>query len=194
MNKIDEINSNISSSNIISKDLNRSGIFFKRGVSNGNINVYNPLEFFSKDLPSNREENSDKKNFNIIVADDDLFPRQSTIRVINKLSEELNISINIIEAEDGADTIYTYYKSAVHGIVIHLILSDENMDFINGSKSAEIISQIQVRKKMNLVPFYLVTSYTQDIFDKKIYEYVKERLSKPLSKERTKKLILDLLC
>ena len=80
--------------------------------------------------------------YNIIVTDDDYLPRQSTVRILNKISEQLNINFNIIEAEDGIDTINHVYHAWKSGAKISLILSDQNMNFMYGTNSAEIIKEV----------------------------------------------------
>jgi hypothetical protein len=53
--------------------------------------------------------NPENTSYNIIISDDEILPRQFTVRVIKKLSRELNINFNIIEVEDGLETIYIVY-------------------------------------------------------------------------------------
>jgi len=117
--------------------------------------------------------------------------RQSTIRIISNVSKELGIKINIIEAEDGLECIYLLYKSLTQGVKISMIFSDENMNFMNGSRSCHLVAEILQRKNMSEIPFYLVTAYDESMFDNKIMNYVKKVLSKPLVKEIAKQIISD---
>jgi CheY-like chemotaxis protein len=68
----------------------------------------------------------------IIIADDESFIRQSAIRVLEKLAKDFKIKINIIEAEDGFESLYIVYQAFTKGIKIDLILSDENMLYMTG--------------------------------------------------------------
>ena len=101
-----------------------------------------------------------KENFiNIIVADDEIFTRQSTVRILNIVSNELGIKINIIEAEDGVETIYIVFKAATQGVKISMIISDDNMNFVNGSRCSVIMEEIIEKKRIAEIPFYLLTAY-----------------------------------
>ena len=64
--------------------------------------------------------------------------RRAVIRNISIVADKLRLNINIIELEDGVETIFAVYKCISQGIVISMILSDETMNFLSGSKSSEI--------------------------------------------------------
>ena len=124
--------------------------------------------------------------FTILVADDEQITRQSTIRILNSIAKDKNIQLKIIEAEDGAESIYFVYHSQRQGHKIACIFSDESMNFVNGSLSAEIIKK-QTEKNSSLdIPFFLVTAYSET--SKFNSKYIKELLSKPLSREKAVKI------
>ena len=128
----------------------------------------------------------------MIVADDEEMTRLSSIRAIQKVSNELSIRTNIIEAEDGVEVIYLIYKSLTKGIKISIIISDENMNFLNGSKCSEIIREIS-SKKHCIIPFYLVTAYEFDSINHYIGACVDKVFSKPLSINDTKNIFFEVL-
>jgi CheY-like chemotaxis protein len=130
---------------------------------------------------------------NIIVTDDEIFTRQSTVRIINSVCKSLEIKINILEAEDGVETIYLVYKALLQGHKISLIFSDENMNFISGISSSSIIRDLTNKKKMSDIPFYLVTAYDSSHLNKKIMTSVNCIYEKPLSRDVTCQLIKDFL-
>jgi CheY-like chemotaxis protein len=130
---------------------------------------------------------------NIIVTDDEIFTRQSTVRIINSVCKSLDIKINILEAEDGVETIYLVYKALLQGHKISLIFSDENMNFISGISSSSIIRDLTNKKKMSDIPFYLVTAYDSSHLNKKIMSSVNCVYEKPLSRDVTCQLIKDFL-
>jgi hypothetical protein len=72
-----------------------------------------------------------------------------------------------------------------------MIFSDENMNFINGTRSSEIILEILERKRIVEIPFYLVTAYDKTLIETKTVSSIKQVLSKPLSKEIAKNIILQ---
>jgi CheY-like chemotaxis protein len=130
---------------------------------------------------------------NIIVTDDEIFTRQSTVRMINSVCKSLKIKINILEAEDGVESINLVYKALLQGHKISLIFSDENMNFISGINSSTIIRDLTNKKKISNIPFYLVTAYDSSHFDKKLASCVNSIYEKPLSRNVTYQLIKELL-
>jgi CheY-like chemotaxis protein len=184
---------------IFKEDLNKSSKF-SLFAKNSNKSNFNYLTISScnpdnkNNYPKVKRESSNKlikyfiKNIpkpdciNIIVADDEIFTRQSTIRIISNISKELNLNLNILEAEDGVETLYLIYKAPSLGAKISLIFSDENMNFMNGMKSCNIIKDIIDIKKLADIPFYLVSSVDGMIFDKKSSFNLTKVLEKPLER------------
>lgn len=173
-------------SNINSKKNNRSIVNLK--INNFNINANN-MTIAQKKEPN--EILLDSEDYlNILVVDDELFTRQSTVRILYNTSKALNIKINIIEAEDGLECIYLVYKCVTQGVKISMILSDENMNFMYGSRSAEILKEIISKKRIAEIPFYLLTAYDNTLIEKYISPCISQILSKPLTKDEGKKLLL----
>jgi DNA-binding LytR/AlgR family response regulator len=127
------------------------------------------------------------------VTDDEIFTRQSTVRIINSVCKSLKIKINILEAEDGVETIYLVYKTLLQGHKISMIFSDENMNFISGINSSSIIRDLTNKKKISEIPFYLVTAYDSSHLNKKLASCVNSIYEKPLSRDVTYQLIKDFL-
>jgi hypothetical protein len=144
---IHKLNSNFSSSaiNLSTPFINNCNFYF----NNTNIK--------SNKISDNNIPRIESKN--IIVADDEIFTRLSTIRTLKRISKSLGLNLNILEAEDGLETIYLVYKAFSSGSKISLIFSDESMSFIDGVKSSNIIKDILEKKKLPEIPFYLITAY-----------------------------------
>ena len=51
--------------------------------------------------------------------------RMSYIRIFSEISRIYNIEINLIESEDGIETLFLIYKCFQNGINIDLIFTDE---------------------------------------------------------------------
>jgi hypothetical protein len=145
---------------------------------------------FTKDITCNTSVIKEKF-INVIVVDDEVFTRQATIRNLYTISKDLNIKINIIEAEDGIETMYLVYKAATQGVKISLIFSDENMIFMNGVRSSDIIKEVLERKRMGDIDFYLVTAYDNTLLDGQVSSSIKKVLSKPLAKDVAKSIISE---
>ncbi len=124
----------------------------------------------------------------MIVADDEKFIRQSSIRVFEQVAKDLNIYVNIIEAEDGIETLYIIYKALLKGIKIDFICSDESMIYMKGTKVAEILSLMNESKILYPIPYFLVTAFDKDFL--KVYlSYLTEIFSKPLSRKDSYQII-----
>lgn len=113
---------------------------------------------------------------NIILVDDEFLPRKANIRIINRIAKEKNTDINIIEAEDGIETLkiiydYTYKKNER----ISAIISDETMKLLSGVQTAEVLGKIF--SIIEPIPFYLVTAYERMTVNTKS---IKKVFSKPL--------------
>ncbi len=130
---------------------------------------------------------------NIIVTDDEIFTRQSTVRMINNVCKSLDVKTNILEAEDGVETIYLVYKALLQGHKISLIFSDENMNFISGISSSNIIRELTTKRKIIDIPFYLVTAYESSHLNKNLLSSINRIFEKPLSRDNTYQLIKNFL-
>ncbi len=125
-----------------------------------------------------------------MVTDDESLTRLSTIRILKNITKKLQIKTNIIEASDGLETIFLIYKAITLGIKISFIISDENMNFLNGAKSSAILKDIYDKKKIKDIPFYLLTANNNNYSSK----YLKDNniisiINKPLEIDIAEKLL-----
>jgi CheY-like chemotaxis protein len=176
----------LSKINNLNKNNNRN--IFNLKINNFNINANN-MTIAQKKGPNDLLVD-DEEYINILVVDDEVFTRQSTVRILYNKSKTLKIKINIIEAEDGLECIYLVYKCVTQGVKISMILSDENMNFMYGSRSAEILKEIISKKRIAAIPFYLLTAYDNTLIEKYISPCISQILSKPLTKDEARKLLL----
>ncbi len=185
-------------------DFIRNEVSSLRTSPTTNLQIHNPTNnncnFYLNDF---KLENMNKMNIisnpittlanskfiNVIVADDEILNRQATVRTIYSISKELNIKINIIEAEDGVETIYLVYKAATQGVKISLIFSDENMNFMTGSQSSQIVLDITTKKCIGDIPFYLLTAYDNAYVNRLNLYGVMKILDKPISKNKMTDII-----
>ena len=108
--------------------------------------------------------------------------RLSTVRILKSVSKSLGIYLNIMEAEDGLETINLVYKASSLGTKISMIFSDQSMNFMDGIRSSIIVKEIVNRKQLPDIPFYLVTAYEGSLFDKISDSYVTKIMNKPISR------------
>jgi signal transduction histidine kinase len=146
-----------------------SSFWFELQLGDGQLNVSSlsastikDIHFNSKRIELLLTDNSftqPTNNVLIMVVDDEIVTRQSSVRLINKYLKEKRINATVVEAPDGIDCLYlyeTYYKK---GQRFTFILSDETMEFMNGSVCSEILMNMCNIKQFPLVPFFILTAY-----------------------------------
>lgn len=100
----------------------------------------------------------------ILVVDDDPTIRKSLIKMLNSIIDKSKFQI--IEGSDGADIVHHFISDQAKGeCLVKLVLSDESMEYINGSDAFSIIKnlaregKIQYFESLKLVS---VTGYDQE--------------------------------
>jgi hypothetical protein len=145
------------------------------------LNIYDILNC-EENLANRSLETHDSichvKNF--IVVDDEKLTRRSSIRLLKSTLEKMGTSYRIIEAEDGAECIFISYKLISLGLKISFILSDQTMNYILGTTSANILKEITTQKNLQSIPFILLSAFNH--FE--INEAISKFISKPLTKEK----------
>lgn len=126
-----------------------------------------------------------------MIADDEELTRLSTVRILKEASTDIRKKINIVEAEDGLETIFIIYRSANLGIKINLIISDENMNFVNGIKSSLILRDILEKRRMKEVPFYLVSAYDSNFLNYSLSYKIKKFITKPITLDSAIKILKE---
>jgi signal transduction histidine kinase len=147
---------------------------------NGKLTTTNAFDYYmSKDSSSDDSLNLNKDYNYIIVVDDEEITRKSTVRFINKYFDGLN-NLKILEASDGFECLCLYYKTKKEGIELSCIISDETMNYLNGSDCSKILQEIYKMKNVTKrIPFFLLTAYENFEIDQ---SGINEVFSKPLSK------------
>lgn len=164
-----DMTSNISKETVKLSNLVLSHPFKKNLRKKANLsklvrNVESEYSFSSEEDNENSLSNI-KINFNcpdtlnIIVVDDECLSRQSAVRLIKTQCFNKNKKAQIIEANDGIECLYITYLLLSKGMKISCILSDETMNYMNGSQCAKNIRKITNMKSMPDIPFYLITAY-----------------------------------
>ena len=181
--KIDDLNFVIPK-NLYNTD-NDLNIFKIDNIINNENNIHNNI--YINNIPSkkfnfNFDNNNNNNSINIIIVDDEMITRQSSIRIINKCADDLGLIINIEHADDGIECLYILYNYLQNGICINAILSDLNMNYMNGILLAKCISDIQKTKNFNKFPCFLLSSYDDKALSEKYSEIFEKIMNKPLNK------------
>lgn len=137
----------------------------------------------------------------ILVVDDDNFCRKVVCLDINKIIKELKLDseVEVIQEDDGLGLIQRVLKEKTHGVnSIKLIISDENMNILNGSQAFNIVKTIEEKKKSHKIAKYILTAIEDDknfdnIRNISGAEIIKKPAKRDILKELIQKVFQDLI-
>jgi len=129
----------------------------------------------------------------ILIVDDNQFINDSFKILIAKCVKELGKNIDLIQLSDGIDMLKHIIDDQNIGNCIKLVLTDENMEYINGSEAIKILRNLENKNKIKKVKYYSITCQE----DKNIHQMIIESgadglLSKPIEKNTVLKLLQDI--
>ncbi len=129
------------------------------------------------------------KTVNLLVIDDD----DINIFIIKKIVEKTDYDVKMLSKNNGQQAI-DYIKELLenHAELPHLMLIDINMPVLNGWEFIEAFESLNIQTPIDM---YMLSSsvYENDIEKAKTYKTIKGFISKPLSIEKLKELINDIL-
>ena len=164
---------------------NLIGTNFTPRVNNSSNNITG----FSK---TNVDGNLIKKE-KILLIDDNHFINEASINVVSKVLKEAGSRMEIIVGSDGADLIYQVIQDQSKGNEIKCILTDENMEYINGSEAIRIVRKLEKSLKIKFINIISVTGNEDSGSTNEIRKAGAQLvLNKPLSKNVIKGILKDL--
>jgi signal transduction histidine kinase/CheY-like chemotaxis protein len=186
---VELLGSNIEYTSVPSKG---SSFWFSLDIDKGDLNSNSVLDITTERIFYNESPIQDRLNvfyspFNIIVVDDEIIMRRSTVRLLKMFLREKNISANVLEASDGIECLNLFYNIISNGKALYFILSDETMLYLNGSTSARILHDIEMGLNVPHVPFYILTAF--ESLDVDLKDSVDEVYSKPFSKHNMEDIL-----
>jgi signal transduction histidine kinase len=95
----------------------------------------------------------------VIIVDDEVVTRQSTVRLLTIYLKNKPINATIVEASDGIECLYKYMLLYKEGKSVDFILSDETMEFTNGTTCAEVLWNLYGVRKFPRIPFFILSAY-----------------------------------
>lgn len=162
-------NNNLSSQNNLDKskkelksESNASNQYLKRNSTLLNDKSINANRYLNKNI-----FNFANLTYNdaptIILVDDDYFCRLSHKKLIKNVISELGIGpMNVMKACDGIDTLNIVLADQMNKRQICLIISDENMNYCNGSDSFILLTKMFRTDKLRKVPLWILTALEDD--------------------------------
>ena len=116
------------------------------------------MTYFILVLPT-FNENLDK----ILVVDDNFIIRNSICNLLKSIIEKSGIKYNIIVSDDGIDTLMLVKQDQKENHKIKCIITDEFMDFMDGSTSIKIIKELESNNKIKKINIVTISSSDDDI-------------------------------
>ena len=110
------------------------------------------------------DNNSNSRELTILLADDEILIRNAMKRKILNYAEHNNININILEVGDGVEILYFIYQLILNSDTnnsnqkIDFIISDENMIYYSGRKTARKLRKLEKLYNYKHIPFFLASA------------------------------------
>ena len=146
------------------------------------VNENNIQELNENNLPS-------RKKIYALVVEDEQVLRNCNINIITKYFNERGIDVLIDENNDGIECIYKIYKGFIKEKKYQFIVTDEQMNTMNGNMMAKIIRDLVDEKRFYPIKIYSSSgnNFVDDNF-KNNYEGI---FSKPLTIENVASIFND---
>lgn len=150
-----------------------------------------------KVCPTNESLNarSESAFYKILIVDDDKFCQKQVGTMLKNIIKAKNLKFDVIFEDDGLGTINQVFQDRSKGLnLIKLIISDETMNYINGSQSFCTLSILESKGAVNKVKKALLTA----IEDEGTLRYLKNIsnadsvFKKPITKSTLEELILSI--
>ena len=125
-----------------------------------------------------------KNGLKILLVDDERLIRQSEKNIMEKYFKEKGISCKIEECSDGIECLYKIFQGLKYGIKYDLIITDETMNFMKGSTTAEILRQLMKENILYELKIIMVTSYEISNIALNVKMNLDNVITKPLSKNK----------
>jgi len=135
-------------------------------------------------LPNERlipNSNNHEVVLRILVVDDEKLIRQSQINIIKKFLGKKNTLFEIEECQDGIECLFKIYVGIVDGIKYDLIITDETMNFMNGSFMAKILKKLITDNIIHEIKIFMVTSYDPENYADLQGTILEKIYTKPIS-------------
>jgi CheY-like chemotaxis protein len=174
---------------ILKQDSDIRNIDHKKDLPNNNLNKYKSVPEFNASQRDQVEKSlshqikrkitEEDNNYNrikgnkklkILVVDDHVMVRDSIKKLVEKCLKILNLidKYEVLEGIDGVDILYHIIYDQNNGNLIKCVITDENMEYINGSESIMILRNLERLKKIKSVKVASITAFDDEMTKKKI--------------------------
>jgi CheY-like chemotaxis protein len=127
----------------------------------------------------------------ILIVDDEELMNKSIKKLLENIIYEKKLEISIIQCNDGIDLIKEVIDDQKNGNLIDLIITDENMEYINGTQALNILIDLELSNKVKIP--YVISSTTEilNIETMKLLK-IEKNLPKPITKNSLINVLKDL--
>lgn len=149
------------------------------------------------ELNKNFSKNSsliNKRKNKILIIDDHKLIRESLVLLIKKVLKNFDRAnkFDVIEGCDGVDILSNLIKDQTKENEIKCVITDENMEYINGSEAISIIRKLEKAKKIKNIVIASVTAFEDGFSKTKIQESgANIVLPKPCSESMMRNFFID---
>ena len=128
---------------------------------NGNNNKKNTQ---NANLMVEAESPNDNRK-KILIIDDHFHVRETLKNLINKylVNNKLSDLFKVEEGRDGSDIISSVIKDQFDHNLIKCIITDENMEFINGSEAIKILKMLERKNKIKKMIIASITAFEDEM-------------------------------
>lgn len=120
----------------------------------------------------------------IVVVDDSNEMKKSVINILNSDSRFDNFEI--LPASDGTELVYLVTQDQYNGNRIKLVLSDEEMNFLNGSDAIKILKNMESNYRIKPIKYISLTSHESSQYERLYQIGFDKIITKPLRKDNLK--------
>ena len=157
-----------------------------------NINYNDKNIQFSNSLNNNSINHYFDQSNKILVVDDSSTMRKSVINLLIKNNFLKENNFKFLEGQDGIDMIKLITDDQLRGNYIKIVITDENMEYMNGSKAISILKDMEKIKKIKRHYYVSLTAFSDD---ETKYDLMKKGanlvITKPLSNSILEKVIIN---
>lgn len=128
-----------------------------------------------------------------MIVEDNHFINDSLKRLLEKVINESGKEFEVIQMTDGIDMIKQIIDDQSNGNLIKCVLTDENMEYINGSEAIRILRALEKRNKIKHIKILSISCQEDIATVKMMFDSGADLvLGKPISKNLINNSLKDL--
>jgi signal transduction histidine kinase/CheY-like chemotaxis protein len=135
-------------------------------------------------LCEKEKQSSGKSSGKILIVDDNHYIRSSIKNLVQQVLKSSTRHYDIVEGSDGVDILKLIIDDQQSNNLFKCIITDENMEYINGSESIKILKDLEKANKIKKILIISITSFEDELTKSNInkagVDYI---LSKPCTKK-----------